>query len=422
MSYSEKMLDQLDRGQLTEAKKSFAWALRKDDDETLFNLAEGLYGLGFLNQAQRVYLKLLEKYPDEDVLRTALAEIAIDNDHNDEALTYLNQIAADSDAYVPALLVAADLYQTEEQFEVTESKLLEAYQIAPDEPAVLFALGEFYNLIGKPEQAIQYYFALIQAGYLEFAKVDIAGRLGTAYAQSGHFDQALGYLEQVDPQYQSSDIRFQTGFTQLQLGKLKAAEQSLQSLIDDDSQYASAYPALATVYEQENDYQQALKTVQEGLSVDQYNENLYAQAADYASHLGDDPLMDQYLQRAHEIDPDNLTITIQYSNFLLSQQRDQDNLNLLASVEDDEVVDPQVEWNRAQSYWRLEQFDQAGQAFSAALPAFEDNPDFLHQLIDYYQAVGERDLMFDQLQRYVELVPTDTEMAERLAEFEDQMY
>ncbi|WP_295773807.1 lipopolysaccharide assembly protein LapB [uncultured Limosilactobacillus sp.] len=422
MSYSEKMLDQLDRGQLAEAKKSFAWALRKDDDETLFNLAEELYGLGFLNQAQRVYLKLLEKYPDEDVLRTALAEIAIDNDHNDEALTYLNQIAADSDAYVPALLVAADLYQTEEQFEVTESKLLEAYQIAPDEPAVLFALGEFYNLIGKPEQAIQYYFALIQAGYLEFAKVDIAGRLGTAYAQSGHFHQALGYLEQVDPQYQSSDIRFQTGFTQLQLGKLKAAEQSLQSLIDDDSQYASAYPALATVYEQENDYQQALKTVQEGLSVDQYNENLYAQAADYASHLGDDPLMDQYLQRAHEIDPDNLTITIQYSNFLLSQQRDQDNLNLLASVEDDEVVDPQVEWNRAQSYWRLEQFDQAGQAFSAALPAFEDNPDFLYQLIDYYQAVGERDLMFDQLQRYVELVPTDTEMAERLAEFEDQMY
>ena len=90
MTYSEQMLDQIDVGQLEEAKKSFAWALRKDDDDTLFSLAEELYGLGFLNQAQRIYLKLLEKYPDEDVLRTSLAEIAIDNDHNDEALTYLN--------------------------------------------------------------------------------------------------------------------------------------------------------------------------------------------------------------------------------------------------------------------------------------------------------------------------------------------
>lgn len=419
MTYSEQMLDQIDVGQLEEAKKSFAWALRKDDDDTLFSLAEELYGLGFLNQAQRIYLKLLEKYPDEDVLRTSLAEIAIDNDHNDEALTYLNQIDEASDAYVPALLVAADLYQTEEQFEVTESKLLEAYRLAPEEPAVLFALGEFYSLIGRPEQAIQYYFALIQAGYLEFAKVDIAGRLGMAYAQSGRFDQALGYLEQVDPQYRSNDIRFQTGFTQLQLGKLKEAAQTLQALIDDDSQYASAYPALATVYEEENDYQRALTTVQEGLSVDQYNENLYAQAADYASHLGDDQLMDQYLQKAHELDPDNLTITLQYSNFLLSQHRDQDNLALLAPEEDDELVDPQVEWNRAQSYWHLEQFDQAGQAFNAALPTFETNPDFLHQLIDYYQEVGEHDLMLDQLQRYVELVPTDTEMAERLEELED---
>ena len=60
MSYSERMLDQLNSGQLEEAKKSFAWALRKDDDDTLFNLAEQLYGLGFLHQSQRIYLKLLD--------------------------------------------------------------------------------------------------------------------------------------------------------------------------------------------------------------------------------------------------------------------------------------------------------------------------------------------------------------------------
>lgn len=50
----------------------------------------------------------------------------------------------------------ADLYQTEEQFEITEAKLNEAYRMAPDEPAVLFALAEYYYLIGKFQEAIPF--------------------------------------------------------------------------------------------------------------------------------------------------------------------------------------------------------------------------------------------------------------------------
>ena len=87
-SYAEKMLNAIESGQLEEAKKAFAWALREDDDEILFNLAEQLYALGFLHQAQRTYLKLLQRYPAEDELRTALAEIAIDEGNNDESLAY----------------------------------------------------------------------------------------------------------------------------------------------------------------------------------------------------------------------------------------------------------------------------------------------------------------------------------------------
>ncbi|MDD6893875.1 MAG: tetratricopeptide repeat protein, partial [Lactobacillus sp.] len=113
MTFSEKCLQAIEDGDMETAQKEFAWALRKDDDEILYNLAEQLYALGLMPQARRAYLKLLERYPDEDELRTSLAEIAIDNGHNDEALAYLTQIAPDSPAYVQALLVAADLYQTE---------------------------------------------------------------------------------------------------------------------------------------------------------------------------------------------------------------------------------------------------------------------------------------------------------------------
>lgn len=419
MTYSEKMLDQLQDGQLAAARGTFRQALANDDDEMLFSLGEELYGMGFLSEARRVYLTLLQRYPDEDELRTNLATIAIDEGHNDEALSYLAQVQPDSPAYLESLLVAADLYQTEEEFEITEQKLREAYQLASDEPAVEFACGEFYFLVGRFDEAIRYYFDLIKHGYTDFAKVDIAGRLGMCYAQSGQFKQALGYLQQVKSAYRTSDIRFQTGLTELHLGQVDPAIKTLQELIKDDAQYASAYPALAQALVKQNKYQQALQVVQEGLGVDQYNEHLYAQAAEIVSHLGNAKLMRKYLTKAHELDPDNLTITLQFSNFLLHQHDDQGNVDLLSPLVDEDEVDPQINWNLARSYQRLEQFDQAGKYFQAAAPTYQDNQLFLKELIGFYQETGQREQLLAALHSYLTLEPADTEMQELLDEYEE---
>ncbi|OUN48980.1 hypothetical protein B5G22_04115 [Limosilactobacillus reuteri] len=419
MTYSEQMLDQLEAGKLKEAQNSFKLALINDDDDILFSLAEELYALGFLQQARTIYLKLLDCYPDEDELKTNLATIAIDEGHNDEALSYLAQIKPDSPAYVQSLLVAADLYQTEEEFEVTEEKLKEAYALAPDEPAVEFALGEFYFMVGQYSEAIQYYFQLIKNGYTDFAKVDIAGRLGICYAQSGQFKKALGYFNQVKPEYQTSDIRFQKGLTRLQLGDTEKAIKTLEDLINDDNQYASAYPELAKAYEKENKYQQALRVVQEGLSVDQYNEYLYSLAAENTSYLGDQKLMKKYLVKAHELAPENMTITLQYSNFLLHQHDDEANIKLLSPLVKEDETDPQLYWNLARSYQRTDQLELAGKYYEAALPAYSENPTFLKELINYYRETGETDKLMDELERYLRLVPTDTEMQDLYDQYED---
>lgn len=419
MTYSEKMLEQIQAGQMPAAQQSFKEALAKDDDDMIYSLAEELYGMGFLQQARQAYLHLLSKYPEEDELRVNLAEIAINEGHNDEALSYLAQVHPDSDAYLQSLLVAADLYQTENEYEVTEEKLKEAYQIAPDEPAVQFALGEFYFMTSYFDEAIQYYFDLIRNGYTEFAKVDIAGRLGISYAQSGQYKQALGYLKQVNPQYQTSDIRFQTGLTELELGNVDDAIKTFNELIKDDAQYASAYPELAKAYVKQNKFQQALQTLQEGLGVDQYNPRLYAQAAEVTSHLGNNKLMNEYLSKAHELDPDNLTITLEYSNFLLHLHDDEANVKLLEPLVKEDEVDPQIDWNLARSYQNLEKFDLAAKYYQDALVAYSENPTFLKELVNFYRESGNTEQMLDELKHYLDLVPTDDEMQALLDEYEE---
>lgn len=283
VTYSAQVLNEIDDGHLKKAYQLLVKALENDDDEILFNLAGELIALGLTDKAGEIYRLLLKRYPDEDQLKTALAELAIDDGDNDQALQYLNQVKPTSPAYVQSLLVAADLYQTEGEVEVCESKLLEAYQRAPQEPAVLFACAEYYYLVGNFERAIPFYFDLIQLGTTNFSNVDLAGRLAMCYAQRGHYEQALGYFQQVAPSAMApsamtSDLRFQTGMTQLHLKQFEQAAQTLRQLIDDDPQYTSAYQQLATVYQQEHQLGQALKTLQEGLGMDEYNEQLFVQA------------------------------------------------------------------------------------------------------------------------------------------------
>lgn len=419
MSYSEQMLQHLASGKMKEARRDFHLAMSHDSDDLLFNLAQRLYENGFLDYAKKLYGGLLKKYPEEDELRTALAEIAIDNDDNDEALNYLADVSPDSDSYLQSLLVAADLYQTEGEMEVTGQKLREAYRIAPDEPAVIFALAEYYYLIGQFDKAIPYYFTLIKTGNRTFDKVDIAGRLGMAYAQSGQYKTALGYLKQVEPQYQTSNVRFQTGLTQLALKQYDAAKDTLSQLIEDDHSYTSSYSALARVYAAQNDYETALKTVQEGLGVDEYNEHLYAQGADMASHLGDTKTMAKYLTKAHRLAPDNLSITLSLSNFYIDQKQHLDNINLLAPLIKDQAVDPQVYWNLGRSYQATDQLKMAKQYFEAAKPAYSKDQTFLQELADLYQETGDVESLGAVLKKYVTLFPADSAMAQRLDEWQD---
>lgn len=419
MSYAKRMLDQLDKGQLKEAKKSFIWALRKDDDETLFNLAEELYGLGFDKRAKRIYEKLLQSYPDDDELRSNLAEIEIDEGNNDKALNYLAEIKPGSDAYVQSLLVAADLYQTEGELEVSASKLQEAYRQDPDEPAVLFANAELFYLMGNFERAIPYYFALIQKGYTDFAKVDLAGRLAMSYAQSGRYEQALGYFKQVEPGALSSNIRFQMGMTQLHLKDYAAAEKTLNALIENDPDYASAYPQLAIAQEDQGNYEGALKTMQEGLGIDQYNEQLFMMAGQLADRLGQNKLASQYLIKAHQLNPDSLTITLALSEHLIMQGDHRENLDLLLPLINNDEVDPQVEWNLARSYQSQDELDKAGKFYQAAALGLKDDSQFLHDYADWAREAGKPQIEKSALVRYVNLVPTDTEMAQRLDELND---
>lgn len=114
-----------------------------------------------------------------------------------------------------------------------------------------------------------------------------------------------------------------------------------------------------------------------------------------------------------------MTITLQYSNFLLHQHDDEANIKLLSPLVKEDETDPQLYWNLARSYQRTDQLELAGKYYEVALPAYSENPTFLKELINYYRETGETDKLMDELEHYLRLVPTDTEMQDLYDQYED---
>lgn len=413
MSYSAQMLQTLEDGDLEKAQKLFTKAMHSDDDDTLYSLAEELYALGFVQQAKKVYLKLLKKYPHEDELKTVLADIAVGEGKSDVALNYLETITRDSAAYGQALLTAADVYQTLGLPEVSEAKLKEAEALYADEPAIWFGLGELYFSLGRYTEAIAEYQKLLEEDETEFAGVMIYQRIGASLAGMGAYEEAIAALEKLPQEALDKDTNFQLGFLYLQVKAYDKAIDVLQRLAQVDPDYTSLYPYLAEAQEKNDDLTGAFATIQMGIGHDTFNEVLYQRGFDLATKLGDETTAQKYLQQLLTINPDNQSTIVALGNLYLKQHRYQETIDLLTQYSESSK-EPQMLWQLAQAQNALEQYEAAKENYLLAYNSLKAEPEFLKDLINFFQEMGMVNEEILALKNYVKLEPTDFERQELL--------
>lgn len=126
MNPSELVLFAIQNEMIDEVEHLLENAIQNDTDENLYQLSDALYQLGFYPHLKKVLHTLLERNPGDQGLYVFLAEIAIEENEDEQALDYLLSVEENQPAYVQSLLVQADLYLTHEFVEVAEQKLLEA--------------------------------------------------------------------------------------------------------------------------------------------------------------------------------------------------------------------------------------------------------------------------------------------------------
>lgn len=404
MNNSQQMLQALEEQDLTKAEHYFVKALENDPSDLLYELATYLEGIGFYPQAKEIYLKIVENFPEVNL---NLAAIASEDGQIEEAFAYLEEIQADSDWYVSALALKADLYQLEGLTDVAREKLLEALTYSED-PLLILGLAELDSELENYQEAIQGYAQLDNRTIYEQTGISTYQRIGFAYAQLGKFETATEFLEKALELEYDDLTAFELAslyFDQEEYQKAVLYFKQLDTISPDFEGYEYGY---SQALHKEHQVQEALRIAKQGLEKNPFETRLLLAASQFSYELHDASGAENYLLTAKEDAEDTEEILLRLATIYLEQERYEDILDL-QSEEPENLL---TKWMIARSYQEMDDLDSAYEHYQELVGDLKDNPEFLEHYIYLLRELGYFEEAKVNAQAYLKLVPDDVQMQE----------
>ena len=398
------MLLALEEQDLTKAEHYFVKALENDPSDLLYELATYLEGIGFYPQAKEIYLKIVEDFPE---VHLNLAAIASEDGQIEEAFAYLEEIQPDSDWYVSALALKADLYQLEGLTDVAREKLLEALTYSED-PLLILGLAELDSELENYQEAIQGYAQLDNRSIYEQTGISTYQRIGFAYAQLGKFETATGFLEKALELEYDDLTAFELAslyFDQEEYQKAVLYFKQIDTISPDFEGYEYGY---SQALHKEHQAQEALRIAKQGLEKNPFETRLLLAASQFSYELHDASGAENYLLTAKEDAEDTEEILLRLATIYLEQERYEDILDL-QSEEPENLL---TKWMIARSYQEMDALDTAYEHYQELAGDLKDNPEFLEHYIYLLHELGYFEEAKVNAQAYLKLVPDDVQMQE----------
>ncbi|KGA99130.1 hypothetical protein AJ85_21085 [Alkalihalobacillus alcalophilus ATCC 27647 = CGMCC 1.3604] len=409
----------IEEGKIEDGLKKINQAKETANHDQLFTIAEIYYELGHLQEAKKILEELMALYPDEGNVLIQLAEILIDLDEEDEAIEYLLDIKENDPTFLQAQLLLADLYQMQALDEVAEQKLLTAAKKAPDEVIISYGLGDFYLGRGDYQKSIPHLKRAVHKKE-ELPGMHIELKLAEAYSAGGQFEEALQYYKEGLKDYFEPHALFGYGFTAYQVGDMGLAIEQLEALKALDPDFTSLYPYLARAFEAEQRFDEAMDALKAGMTVDDYNDQLYLLAGKLSFKRQNPDEAVQFLQQAIAINPSNLEAIQTLAAFYKDQELFEELLELLSHVEGlGEGGDPLLTWYEANALNHDEQFETAAVKYQEVREHFKEDPDFLEEYAYFLLENGERENAIVYFKSLLQYAPSREDVRELLLNLEN---
>ncbi|SIP90223.1 tetratricopeptide repeat protein [Priestia flexa] len=387
-------------------------------DEEKFLMVEQLHEWGLVNEALPLVDELIKKYPAEGELHLLKAEILIDLEEEEEAIHILSQVATTDSNYVAALILMADLYQMQGLTEVSEQKLLEAKRLLPTEKVIDFALGEFYSSQGMYQQSIPYFEEVLKTDK-ELNGIDLRQRLAESLSGVGKFEEALPYFHDALQDKLEINTLFEYAFSAYQAGHYQTAIEKFVELKELDPQYHSLYLYLAKSYEHEELLEEAAAAVNEGISQDEFQKELYFFKGKIALKRGIEEEAEAAFKQAIALDPGYVEAILTLSKLYMSQEKYEEVIELITHANEYNEHDPNFDWDLAKAYQETEEYEKAATHYEAASRVFLDEYAFLEEYGYFLLEEGNREKAKEMFKKLLVLDPSSIEIQDILFQLEE---
>jgi len=387
-------------------------------DEEKFLMVEQLHEWGLVNEALPLIDELIKEYPSEGELHLLKAEILIDLEEEEEAIHILSQVATTDSNYVAALILMADLYQMQGLTEVSQQKLLEAKRLLPTEKVIDFALGEFYSSQGMYQQSIPYFEEVLKTDK-ELNGIDLRQRLAESLSGVGKFEEALPYFHDALEDKLEINTLFEYAFSAYQAGHYQTAIEKFVELKELDPQYHSLYLYLAKSYEHEELLEEAAAAVNEGISQDEFQKELYFFKGKIALKRGIEEEAEAAFKQAVALDPGYVEAILTLSKLYMSQEKYEEVIELITHANEYNEHDPNFDWDLAKAYQEIEEYEKAAEHYEAASRVFLDEYAFLEEYGYFLLEEGNREKAKAMFEKLLVLDPSSVEIQDILFQLEE---
>lgn len=392
----ETFIQQLYQHDTIITEEQITQLIKEASEEYLFEVAEHLYHLGYIEEGNRIVSHLLVSYPDDEALLVLLCEGLTDLGKDDEALVIIHA----HQESVPLLMIEADIYQQQGLYEVSQQKLQMALKLAPDEAIVHFALAELLMIQSEFLPAAHQYSEVLDLGMTEINGIVIHQRLGECFIQGADFTRAYEHLVKAVEQSRLPLHLFQLAYSAYQLDYIQEAIKRLEEVILMDPDYYSAYDLLIEIYEHEEKYEAALDIGQQALKHQEHSKELYALVGRLALRYGNTKEGIMYLMQALQLDDNYLEPRLLLLEYYNEYEDFEQALHYISQEETNDFEhNAYYNWEAARTYRGLEEDDKARYFYSQAMLQLHDNHDFIHDYIDYAYEISDMALQ-QQLAQY----------------------
>lgn len=383
------------------------YLLQGDPDEQ-YGLSEWLAEIGFVEEAIKVLEHLQYIFPEEAQLVIDRANLLIDADREDDALNALMEVSKDDELYAQALVTLADLFQLQGLLEAAESRLNEAIELMPDEPLLQQARAELLLDSGRYLESAKIYQEL-ESKQIVIEGVNLSERLAEVYSAGAAYEEALPYYEKALEHQATPDVLFGAAFAAFQTRQYDMAVRRLDELIGIDPDYFSAYLLKAQSLNMAEDYQAAYQAINEGITRDEFDKELYLFAGKLAMKLGKPEESVGHLRQAIALDPEYMEAIYTLVSYFHAEEMDEEVLELaqmvIESGDDWAGLYPMI----AETYERTEDYEQATVYYEKAYSAFKDDVVFLKKYALFLIEEGKRAAALEIIKELQALEPENPE-------------